>query len=249
MNMHLASTVVFALALILIYPESIAFDRDVMLFALLGGMFFAVYHLLVVKAYQLSDVSQVYPITTSAPLFVTIWAMIFLGERIPFIGVVGILVTVFGCLVLNGASLQKTKLQAGVIVAFLAAFAYSFGALFDKLGVNTGNPVMYTFAMNTVLTLFIVIQYFALRPKEPKTSGEIGWIWLAGVVIVVSSLAFRFGLEYMQISYAVALRQISGLFGVIMGVMFFNEGYGKMRVIGTLIVILGIALLKMGIYL
>jgi drug/metabolite transporter (DMT)-like permease len=110
---------------------------------------------------------------------------------------------------------------------------------------------MYTFVMNTVLTLVLVVQYFVLKPEEPKggKGDTMLWVWIAGAVIVVSSLTYRFGLEYIELSYAVALRQVSGLFGVLMGVMLFKEGYGKMRIIGTLVIILGIALLKVGMFL
>jgi drug/metabolite transporter (DMT)-like permease len=245
--MHAASMVIMGAVMVVLYPESLHVDRSVVLFAVIGGFFFALYHLFVAKAYQLADVSQVYPITTSSPIFVTIWAAIFLGERISLLGVVGILITVAGCLVMNGTSLSKTKLQAGVVAALLAAFTYSFGALFDKLGVNTGNPVMYSFVMNAAMTVFFAIQYAVQRPVEPRTKGEWKWVWIAGVVIVLSTLTYRFGIMHMPISYGVAMRQASGLFGVLMGVFFFHEGYGKMRIIGTLVIIFGIVLLRIGL--
>ena len=241
--MHAFSVIVFSVVIVILYPQYISFDRDVILYGLYAAVFFAVYHLLVAKAYQLADVSQVYPITTASPIFVAIWATLLLSERIAAAGILGILITVAGCFVMNNAALRYAKLQPGVIIAFLAAFAYSFGALFDKIGVNTGNPVMYTYFMNLFMTLFFGITLIRYT-SEPKIKGEIKWMWLAALVIVVSSLTFRFGIEHISISYGTAIRQTSGLFGVIMGIMFFREGYGKMRIIGAVTIISGIALIR-----
>ncbi len=242
--MHAASVAVFTVVILIFCPEYIAFDRDVIFCGLCAAVFFAAYHLLVAKAYQLADVSQVYPITTASPVFVTVWAALLLSERISVAGILGIVVTVAGCLVMNGASLRHTKLQPGVVAAFLAAFAYSFGALFDKVGVNTGNAVMYTYFMNFFMSLFFGITYFLRYRGEPETKGEAKWVWIAAFTIVMSALTYRLGIIYMPISYGIAIRQVSGLFGVIMGMVFFHEGYGKMRIAGAATIIAGIVLIR-----
>lgn len=248
LHMHLASVVLFTVVVAVLYPQVIEFDLKVMLTGLYAAVFFALYHLFVAKAYELADVSQVYPVTTSSPLFVTVWAAVFLHEQITLLGVTGIVITIAGCMVMNGASLGRAKLQSGVLFALLAAFAYSFGALFDKLGVNTGSSVMYTYWMNLFMTVFFVVHFYLRHRHEPVHKEDSRWwIWLAGITIVASSLTYRFGIEDMPISYGVAIRQVSGLFGVIMGVVFFKEGYGKMRFVGTIIIIGGIMLLRLGI--
>ena len=62
------------------------------LLILVSGLIEAVYFITLTRAYALGDLSQVYPLARgSAPLFVLLWALIFLGERPTPIGVVGIL--------------------------------------------------------------------------------------------------------------------------------------------------------------
>ncbi|MDR0453989.1 MAG: DMT family transporter [Deferribacteraceae bacterium] len=242
--MHVTSVFIFSAIVVIFYPDYISFERDLILYGLYAAVFFSAYHLLVTKAYQLADVSQVYPITTASPVFVIIWAALLLSEKLKFIGILGVTVTAAGCFVMNSASIRHTKLQPGVVIAIFAAFAYSFGALFDKVGVNTGNAVMYTYYMNLFMALFFGITYFLRYRGEPKGKGEAKWMWIAGLIITLSALTYRFGIAYMPISYGVTIRQISGLFGVIMGILFFREGYGKMRIAGAVTILAGISLIR-----
>ena len=247
LNMHLASVVLFTILLLLFYPEEITFDGRIVLVGLLGAMFFATYHLLITKAYQYSDVSQVYPITNSSPLFVALWATFFLKEFPSKLGIIGIIVTIVGCLILNGASLKNTRFEKGVLIAFLAAFAYSFGAIFDKLGVNTGHAIMYTYYMNTFMALFFWLLFKINTKKEPVAKEDRKWIWPAGVILVLSAVTYRIGLIDIPLSYGVAIRQVSGLFGLLMGIILFKEGYGKTRLVGTLIIVAGVILVRLTI--
>jgi len=46
-----------------------------------------------------------------------------------------------------------------------------------------------------------------------------------------------------QVSYILALRQISLVLGALMGVVFLGESYGKVRIIGSLIIFIGVFIL------
>ena len=50
------------------------------------------YHLALTASYERIDVSLAYPLTTTAPLYIPLWAYIFLGERLSATGIFGILV-------------------------------------------------------------------------------------------------------------------------------------------------------------
>ncbi len=116
--------------------------------------FFTGYHLAVSTSYRYADVSLVYPITTSSPFFILVWAVLFLKEELSFIGVAGIIVTIIGTILLNKVKGGEggLKLSKGVGYAFLAAFLYSFGALVDKKGVSQGgNFILYVYCMSFFL--------------------------------------------------------------------------------------------------
>src|SRR5512143_1646229 len=73
---------------------------------LVSGLIEAVYFITLTRAYALGDLSQVYPLARgSAPLFVLLWAMLFLSERPTPIGVGGIFIVVSGLYLVNLPSL------------------------------------------------------------------------------------------------------------------------------------------------
>jgi drug/metabolite transporter (DMT)-like permease len=67
-----------------------------------------------------------------------------------------------------------------------------------------------------------------------------------GATLMLSFITFRYGLEQVYASYASALRQVSTLFGIGIGYFVFREPFGPTRVLGTLLIVLGAAGLKLG---
>ena len=60
-----------------------------------------------------------------------------------------------------------------------------------------------------------------------------------------STITYRLGLIDMQISYSSALRQLSSLFGVLMGLFFLKESYGLQRIVGSMVIVAGIMLIRL----
>jgi uncharacterized membrane protein len=69
---------------------------------------------------------------------------------------------------------------------------------------------------------------------------------LSGVVLSLSFYLFRYALSIKEVSYAACVRQISPLFGVFLGLYILIEPYGLIRLISTISIVLGIALIKLG---
>ena len=52
-----------------------------------------------------------------------------------------------------------------------------------------------------------------------------------------------YAMSLAQVSYILALRQISVVLGALMGVIFLGEKYGRVRIIGSVIIFLGVYIL------
>ena len=52
-----------------------------------------------------------------------------------------------------------------------------------------------------------------------------------------------YAMSIAQVSYILALRQISVVLGALMGVVFLGESYGRVRIIGSLIIFTGVFIL------
>ncbi|QAR33943.1 EamA family transporter [Geovibrio thiophilus] len=245
--MHLVNLIFFTALFPVFFREYMYFDKGAVIYGLIGGTFFALYHLFISTAYRYSDVSSIYPITTSSPFFILIWATLFLGERLTFFGVSGIIFTVLGGIVLNGEKGSRIKPAKGTVFALLAAFSYSFGALADKGGVGGGNMIFYTYCLCFFMTSYLAVYSLRHRPfRKEFIMAEKKYFIIAGVIVFLSFTSYRYGLTFMEVSYAAALRQVNAVFALIIGVFVFKEAFSLSKLTGTLIIVIGIVLIRFG---
>ena len=88
-NVHIqVATAVFITSYtVLFYPDAFYFHKLTFIYALLSSFFFALYQHFTAVSYKYADVSMVYPITTSSPFFIMIWAYFILDERVTLFGI------------------------------------------------------------------------------------------------------------------------------------------------------------------
>jgi len=245
--MHLVNICFFTILYPILFSEYLYFSPGVVFTAFIAALFFSGYHLFVSSSYKYADVSLVYPITTSSPFFILIWAVMFLKEDLTRVGVAGIVLTVFGTIILNKVKGEAFKLGKGVVYAFLAAFMYSFGALMDKKGVSQGNFILYVYSMSFFMTSFLFL--FSRKSGEltfQNIKKDIRWVLVAGVIVFASFTSYRYGLTMVELSYATALRQVNVMFGAVMGMTLFSEKMTVNKALGTLIIMIGVILIKIG---
>ena len=49
-----------------------------------------------------------------------------------------------------------------------------------------------------------------------------------------------------KVSYATSVRQVSAIAGVVGGILLFQERFGRIRLFGAALIVLGIACIKLG---
>ncbi|MDY0221327.1 MAG: DMT family transporter [Desulfobacterium sp.] len=239
------------------YPMEQILAPASLLSALAAGFFFFLYQYFVALSYEKGDLSLVYPLTVTGPVYIVLWSYLFLGERISLGGAAGILLIIYGAVtiqtgrftILSLISKRITGNHAGVITALGAAFFYSFGAVADKIGVTSGSVTVYTMNLAVFMLMFhllrmllqrqlgLVIREFTAAPL-PLMAG--------GLVMLLSFISFRMGLAESFASYASALRQISTIFSLAIGYFVFRENLTVGRTISACLIVAGAVLIKMG---
>jgi drug/metabolite transporter (DMT)-like permease len=232
-------------------------DTHTLLMVSIGAVCFVLYHLLNGRAYRGGDLSVVYPLCQTSMIYVPIWGMTLLGERLSVPGVCGILLVVFGTY-----SIQLQRLSLGELVrpfrnlrspsvrdALAAGFIYSIGSIAEKSGVRNYSPLYFTYML--VLIMFFLMSFNIFRPKYRPLLGEElreNWrlILISGPIMMASFLTFRYGLNLSPVSYAVPVRQVSIVIGVLIGILFLKESFGRIRLISALFIMAGAALIKFG---
>jgi len=238
------------------FPE---FVLPVFLVAAVSAAFFTLYHLCAARAYASheGDLSLSYPLTTLAPIFIPIWAFAFLGNTFAITKVAGILISTAGtfCIQLK-PSPRRGRLRSigfrseAVRFALLASFLYSFGAISDKVGVNQGGFYFFTVCLMTMIFIYFTFVVFSsprLRERAFHCFRHDSLkVFLGGTLLFFSNISYRYALEITDVSYAAGVRQSASLFAVLMGVFLLREPYGFHRFFASLLIALGIALIKIG---
>ena len=218
-----------------------------------SGFIHVVYTIVLGKAYEEGDLSLVYPLARSAPLFVTLWAVLFLEERLTVGSLTGILLVVLGAYIIGFRTLEWREFIKPLSslkdkpyqLALLTALLVSLYSIADKIGVRHMDPfVFYYLLLLPRLTLYlpyIVKTRYADIMAEWRTNK--GSILLVGVIQFLGYLLVLYAMTLTQVSYIVAVRQVSVVFAVLMGTALLREKYGLVRLVASSFIFLGVFLI------
>jgi drug/metabolite transporter (DMT)-like permease len=255
--MHASAIAIFSVYWLLRYGAIPPPAGPVFPLALAGGFFFAIYHACLTASYERVDVSLAYPLTTTGPLYIPLWATIFLDERLSLLGMTGILVVFLGAYIIQmreiswvGLSLPLRNIRLpGVLLAISAGVFYSVGAIVDKRGVTVADVFVYTYYLDIALFLFLLGNALLTNSRN-RFLEEIRTHWprgvAAGFILFLSFTTYRVGLQAAKVSYATSVRQVSAIAGVVGGILLFRERFGRIRLIGASLIAMGVVCIKLG---
>lgn len=229
------------------------------LIVVVSGLIEAVYFITLTRAYALGDLSQVYPIARgSAPLFVLLWAVLLLGEAPTIGGVGGILLIVAGLYLVNLPSLTDwTRPLAGLSSpaarwALLTGVLISIYSALDKVGMRYIDPLPYLYLFLAVTWLALSAQWLdanrrmTLRAEvQPDVKRRL---LRATAVALLGGSAYALvliALRLSPVSYVSPVREVSVVIGAWIGVRFMGEAGGRLRVIASALIALGITLIAL----
>jgi drug/metabolite transporter (DMT)-like permease len=225
--------------------------------AAVGAVCFMLYHLFNGRAYRSGDLSLTYPLAQTSMFWVPIWGVLLLGEKVSGLGTAGIGLILFGAYSIQLRALAWSEVvrpfrnlrEPAVLAALAAGFIYSIGSVIDKTGVMLYPPFHFTYLLVAFMLLFMTLNI--MRPKyrgrimaEFRSSRFL--VLVSGPIMMGSFFTFRYGLKLAPMSYAVPVRQVSLLIGVLIGVLFLGEACGRIRFTATLLILAGVALIRFG---
>ncbi len=225
--------------------------------AAVGAACFMMYHLFNGRAYRSGDLSLTYPLAQTSMFWVPIWGVLLLEEQLSALGLAGIGLILAGAYTIQLRALAWSEIvrpfrnlrDPAVLAALAAGFIYSIGSVVDKTGVMLYPPFHFTYLLVAFMLLFMTLNI--LRPKyrgrvlaEFRSSRLL--VFLSGPIMMGSFFAFRYGLQMAPMSYAVPVRQVSLLIGVLIGVIFLAEECGRIRFSAVLLILAGVALIRLG---
>ncbi|MFW6163776.1 MAG: EamA family transporter [Planctomycetota bacterium] len=223
--------------------------------AVASGAAKAVYVLLIAQALTLGDLSIAYPVSRTAPALVPLWAVLFLGERLSVVGLLGIACVVGAIFVihLEGLTLahvyhlSRSMRTRGTGFALLAALAISIYSVIDKLAVSRyAEPISFGFIHWAFAAAFLA-PYCVWRCGWSAVKSTVRTEWrplvLAAALDIGAYTLILFVMEISKVSYIVAARQMSQIAAIALGAVVLKEEYGGIRLLGGALILAGITLI------
>ncbi len=255
--MFVASGTLFTLSLPLAPEPFYRPEAKTMVMITVGALCFVLYHLFNGRAYRGGDLSIIYPLSQTSMIWVPLWGTLLLGERLSLTGIGGILLVLLGVYAMQLRRLSLTELfrpfqdlgNPSVRAALMAGFIYSIGSIAEKSGVRNYSPFYFTYLLVLIMLLLMTVNI--CRPRYRRQIGEElrgKWrlILMSGPIMMASFLTFRYGLNLSPVSYAVPVRQISVMVGVLIGILFLRESFGRIRLFSALLIFLGAIVIRFG---
>jgi len=216
---------------------------------LIGGSLNVITTILYMKAIKYSDLSITVPMVTFTPLFLLMTSPLIVGEFPNFIGLIGVLLIVFGSYTLNIKQRHEgyfTPFKAllkerGPKLMLLVAFIWSITSNFDKIGVRNSSPIFWVIAINVFITLVIfpIMLYKSQRSIQQistsyKTLLPIG---LFGALTLIFQMT---AINLTLVAYVISIKRTSAIMSVLFGYLIFKEKGIKERLLGATIMVIGV---------
>ncbi|MRI32101.1 multidrug transporter [Endozoicomonas sp. OPT23] len=226
---------------------------------LLSGFCQMIYLTALISAYRETDVSIVYPVVRSLPVLMVGLICCLLGWSLSLFQWLGFVLIVLGCLFVPLSSINEFKLNKyrsrGLLWAFLSALGTAGYSVLDKLGLNlltaeSGESYMFIAvfylacqAWTTLLAISLIsplskngLSLAAVRETGSRAA-------LTGILMSVTYGLVLYAMTMVDnVSFVVALRQLSIVFGVLMGCWLLKERWYWVRGIGGLVIVVGLML-------
>lgn len=221
------------------------------LFIGLTGILHAAYFQLLSTAYERGDLSVMYPLARgSGVALVPLIAVPILGERPSILGALGIALVVLGGFVLHlqpplGRSLLRPFAGArakGTPAAFAVGVTIALYSTVDKVGVSIVHPFIYIYLGLSLAALLTVPAAVRRRAAIREEWTHHRWqIVAAGILTLFTYLLVLFAMRRSPVSYIAAAREISVVFGALLGTWILGEPFARFRIPGACLIALGVA--------
>ena len=175
------------------------------------------------------------------PIFISIFAAIFINEKITKNTVLAIILGWLGILViLNQSQLSNINVEiekSAIIIAFLGAISTSLAYVTVKKLSSTEDIyiIIKYFPLVSVITLFPIVFGNWVTPNL----NDLIWIIAIGIFTQLGQTFLTIGLKKLPASEASTINYLQVFFGSIWGVLFFSELINFNFIFGSILVLLG----------
>lgn len=231
-------------------------NLQVLLLIYITAIFSTITSFLIFKTIKHGAISEVAPILALMPLVVSLLAFLLLGERMNAFQITGLLLMVFGIIVLefknykHGHGLFRDGRTRYIVYIIAYLILGGLSAIFDKAILSDFNikPLSYL----AIVQIFIAFNYLIFINFRAKLfsglKSDISKFWkvvlLISVLVVIHRFLYMSAIKLtLSIGLVVAVFKLSALVNVFVGKKFFGEKDVLKKIIATVIILVGVFIL------
>ena len=239
------------------FPLSASLERWLPL-ATSGILAFVISSYFILNAYQLIGPRLTMLIASFAPVLGALLAFVFLGQALPPNSALGIALVMFGIVWVvaersptQQADLDKAERRRGAVFAVLGTLAQGSAFVFSSQGVADGFPPFSGTLIRVTAGVIALWLFIAAQSKiretltafgdDIKTFGQIFAAAVLGPVIAGSFLLLAF--QHIPVGVATTLSHTTAIMLIPIGWLVFKERISLRAILGTVLAIVGIAVL------
>ncbi len=208
------------------------------------------------RALAVSDLSLCLPMLAFTPVFLLLTSFLILGETPSCFGLLGILLIAAGSYLLAAkgpgllAPLRTLSRDAGVRMMLIVAFLYSISVNYDKVVVESSDPVFGSAVVLGLLGAVFLAGAGLSAWGAPLLRGEVRRSHLLllpaiGLILVVEAVSINLAYTLSIVPYVISIKRLSIFFAVLFGGYLLREGSIRARAAGSLVMVAGTALIAL----
>jgi len=203
------------------------------------------YVLALTSAYAAGDMSLVYPVARgSGSVLVPPLAVLLLGVRLSWQGVLGIALVVVGIFLSHGALTGWAAARAHRAAlgwALLTGVLIAGYSLVNKVGVSLVPVPLYAFLVFLADAVIVrAVQWGRGAAPVFRRDAPWGRMTAVGVLMMGAYLAVLVAMAHAPVSYVVAAREVSVVVAALIGVLLLRERHSLVRVAGAVVIFGGL---------
>ncbi|HYT87008.1 MAG TPA: DMT family transporter [Burkholderiales bacterium] len=207
------------------------------------------YHFFLPIAYDHGDLGQVYPIARgSAPLLVAVGALVFTGETLTPLALLGTLCLACGVMALTFERESGVwKRPKPVIYALLTGVLIASYTVVDGMGARQAGSAIGFAVWLTIgdgLLTFLIVYIWKGRDALAVARRNLGTGMVGGVLQVGGYWIIVWALAVAPMAMVSSLRETSVLIAAVISTFILKEGFGVWRFVSASLIALGLAATK-----
>jgi drug/metabolite transporter (DMT)-like permease len=223
-----------------------------LLFLLATGVLHLLYTECLLRGYRAGDFTVVYPLARgSAPLLSFAGAVVFLHEHASALAISGALLISLGIVLASGAasSIGKVRSQTSLMWGVATGVTIACYTIVDAYAVTKLMiaPLLVEYAETLFRALALSGKAWNQR-NHLRT--EFSHCWAAALCIAIlwpaSYIMALSAMKLAPVSHVAPVREMSMMIGMYLGAKFLQEHHVKRRLIGSALIVGGVAALALG---